>query len=190
MHGVRTAASRVAASGCLKRDPDPHLPSPHVGAPLGLRILTRTAQEAARDVFSPFEALSPLLWLSLAGTALLVGCVVWCLDVSVKSLDRPPLPKPHARRRLKGRSGDSKAAASGMQAPTGGSPGGDVTVLWLAPEDEEAAGQERPSRSWWLRCLGVRQGEELEAVRLLSEEWEALDLLGRGASRGVPSYWA
>ncbi|KAI8466415.1 MAG: hypothetical protein J3K34DRAFT_395609 [Monoraphidium minutum] len=59
----------------------------------GLRILTLRTDTPALYLFSPFDALSWQLWLSLAATAIFVGGTVWVCDVSVKSLERDPLPR-------------------------------------------------------------------------------------------------
>jgi len=95
-------------------NPNPHLnANPHKTHP-GLRILIRAQQDAVRNLFSPFQALSWPLWLSLCGTALVVGAATWCCDTSVKSLQRPPA-QPRKRRGLLAIGGGKRQAPAALK---------------------------------------------------------------------------
>ena len=111
-------------------------------------------------LFSPFEALSGPLWLCLMITGVAISLIVWAVDVAVRSLSRPPLPR-RARRAapLPGALGEGAAADE-----EGG--GGAWRAGKDVDDDEEPAG-ERHTKNRLLRWLGVRDGEEGDTVEEL-----------------------
>lgn len=104
--------------------------------PIGLRILIKAQDDKTLQLFSPFEALSWPLWLSLAGTCVFVGATIWFCDVAVKSLQRDLLPRRKRAlkvalpvSRSKPPAPTAAAAAPAAAAAGGNSGGGDVASI-------------------------------------------------------------
>ncbi|KAI8469138.1 MAG: hypothetical protein J3K34DRAFT_522411 [Monoraphidium minutum] len=170
-------------------------------------------------LFTPFEALSPTLWLALAGTAAAVGAAVWLCDAAGAALDRAAAaeaaagsgggggakaaPRARAAAGEKGGSGgemrhtENGGGGGGMdgstwddaeaaRGPGGGASGAAGPFAAPAAQEPAAAG------NCFLRWLGVRQGEEPEAMRQLGNHMQRAFLkfadMGDGPkSRSLPA---
>jgi hypothetical protein len=137
-------------------------------------------EEPAHSLFSPFEALSWQLWLSLAATAVFVGGAVVCCDVAAKSVQRPALKRHHRGVVVvppllpaaslacapsdAGANGAATAAALPAATPI-------ANVVHVVPARAKQHQEEEPSDTWALRVLGVRKGEEEDVFRLLGERF-------------------
>ena len=156
-------------------------------AAAGLRILVRRQRVATLHLFSPFQAFSGPLWLSLALTGLSVGFIIWACDVAMRSLTRAPLPGrgesftarvasalAHVKDGIAGRI----SHGHGNGGPRTGAPPPPPPPL---PDNGKGGeGDEGPQRASnpFLRCLGVRKGEEAETLKRLSESPAVLGASG------------